>query len=1218
MGRLSNLLSTHWFVFSLFAAGLLAAGFSLFRQQRTGRHSFSLLLLASTLGLLGVGGLAVSDFWGLCVASVAVGALLLTFVVMLLSGKWWPPLAWTLAALCVIGLGGAITSTASEMLTDAYGSLRTLEPRQEWAAKGFSAAEYVLEQWVRPAWLSSSLLSLFHLLWWLPLLLAIGVTIWFVSRRSLAGLGTVRSWSAIVLRTSLLFLLVLAILDTGSKRKMDAMTVLFVFDRSYSIPEELEPDPKSTIDRRQERIRRFINESVEIHGRHHTQDRAGLIVFGRQPKLELQPISTPRFNLKDIASQIDGNYTDIGAAIKLALASFPPDTGKRIVLLSDGNENLGNMEEQARLARLNNVQIDVVPLAAGQRNQNEVLVESVSAPAQIEKGADLAVTVRIRSFNPNIVKGQLLLIRVTKDYETGVMKEESVKGSPKEVDLEPGLNSITFRDSVTDQDQSYSYEARFTPKGYFDGERFVEGLPGSKPQNKIASTHVIARGERRILLVEATKDEHRFLYDQLLAAGRSKFKVTRIVIDQLPQNKDTLGVYLSTFDSVIFANVPAEAMSEDQMEMIRSNTHDQGCGLVVIGGPDSYGAGGWQGTAIEKALPVDADIKSLQVQGKGGLVLIMHASEMAKGNFWQKKIAKLAIEKLSPADEVGMLYFDWGITKWHIPLQQIKDQKAKLMAQVDKMSPGDMPDFDPSLKMAYDALRDPKRDLSTKHIILISDGDPISNMALLPAMRDEKITVTTVGIATHGANEDNKMAAIAKATGGRYYGPRTNPGTSNPAQLPAIYIKETRLVSQAFLYEKKFPPNLLFSTGPTEELPKPLPPLYGFVRTTPKQNPLVEIPIETPPIGEQKFPILAYWHYGLGKAVAFTSDARTQPGKKFWDRDWAEWNMYSKFWEQVIDWSLRPVESKRLTMTAETHDGKVKIVVEARDDQNKPITNLNLRGGVTIPGGGGGVGKQEVIFHQTNSGTYEGEIKADAAGAYFITAQATRKAKILNKDGKEEWIDEGFDSVRAGVTIPYSQEFAVMESNQPLLERIREITDGKSYADADDALIKAAESGDVFRKGIAPSDVFQPLWHWLLLLSGVVLFCDVAVRRIALEPERVLGPVRRWWDRQRGREMAREQAPQFLDRLKTRKAQVLEALEKPKATRRFEGTDAPVYAPPGATDEPAKIDRPLPKAPAERPGMAPDSEKQDAGDFGSRLLRAKKRVWQEKDKDKET
>src|SRR6266852_3588939 len=153
MSRLSDLLSTHWFAFSLFAAGLLVAGTSLFKRQRHGAHSLGLLLLAAALGLFGVGGLALSEFWGLCLASAALGGLLLMFVALLLSGKWWPPLAWAMAALLVLGLGGAITPTASETLANAYSSLRTLEPRQEWAAKGFSAIEYVLEQWVRPAWL---------------------------------------------------------------------------------------------------------------------------------------------------------------------------------------------------------------------------------------------------------------------------------------------------------------------------------------------------------------------------------------------------------------------------------------------------------------------------------------------------------------------------------------------------------------------------------------------------------------------------------------------------------------------------------------------------------------------------------------------------------------------------------------------------------------------------------------------------------------------------------------------------------------------------------------------------------------------------------------------------------------------------------------------------------------------------------------------------------
>src|SRR5262249_29476419 len=194
-----------------------------------------------------------------------------------------------------------------------------------------------------------------------------------------------------------------------------------------------------------------------------------------------------------------------------------------------------------------------------------------------------------------------------------------------------------------------------------------------------------------------------------------------------------------------------------------------------------------------------------------------------------------------------------------------------------------------------------------------------------------------------------------------------------------------------------FQPRLLYKTGPTDGLPDSVPPLLGFVRTTPKDSPLVEIPIIAPQTGEQEFPVLAYWHYGLGKAVAFTSDARSLPlrNRVGWDQRWASSEVYGKFWEQVIDWAQRPVESKRLVMSTEYRDGKVKVIVDARDDQNRPITDLILRGGVTPPDArGDDPRKQELKFEQKNSGQYEAEFKAEDAGSYFINAQAVRRAKV--------------------------------------------------------------------------------------------------------------------------------------------------------------------------------------------------------------------------------
>jgi uncharacterized membrane protein len=1178
MDQLIPFLARHWLAGVLVVVGLLLGALLLLRWRRRGDWSLSLLLGSAGCGLLGVGGLALPAAWAwwLTVAVLAVwfGMLL----VLVLSGHWWAPLGYTAGGLALLGLGGLGAARVGAGLGEA--------------AKGLLGAAFA-----QP--------------WWLLLLALIPVVVW-MSFGSLAGLGPVRRWLALGLRSSLILLLTLALAEMRLRHPGETVTVLFLVDRSLSIPEEYGPDagptsPLARVDRRWERIKRFLNDAVEKRGSGHERDKAGLIVFGRRPRLELPPSDAPRFNFTEVASSIDNNYTDIAAALKLALASFPEGSGKRIVLLSDGNENLGNAEEQARLAQHNGVQIDVVPLAAGHRNENEILVQSVDAPSRTEQGSRLPIRVLLRSYHPHVVVGTLTLKQLSGE------QSEHVPGSPLPgIRLRPGLNSIPFQQPLTDQQKSYTYEAIFQPERVERPDGGHAALVGDRPQNNSATTHVVALGRRRVLLVEQTEGEHQLLVDRLHAVGRAKYQIRTITAGRLPQNETELAAFLSNFDCVLLANLPAakvpdQLLTEAQQEVLRSNTHDQGCGLVMIGGPESFGAGGWQGTPVEKALPVDCDIKSLEVQGKGGLVLIMHASEMADGNAWQKKIAKLAIEKLSPMDEVGVLYFDWT-HRWHIPLQLIGQRRSSLLAQVDKMTPGDMPDFDPGLQMAYKALTDPAKKLATRHVIIISDGDPqLNNPGFLQTLKRDKVTVTTVGVATHGLPQDQALQRIATATAGRFH------KAVNVKLLPAIYTHETRLVSQSFIYDKPFLPRLIFKGGPAENLPDPLQPLYGYVRTTPKASPLVEVPIEAPPVGEQRFPILAYWHYGLGKAVAFTSDARSQPDRPAWDRDWAGSDMYGKFWEQVLDWSLRAVETGQLAMTTEFRDGKVKVTIDARDEQNRPLTDLTLRGGVTPPSArAGDAHKLELKFEQKNSGVYEAEFKAEDAGSYFLNAQAVRKVKRI-KDGKEVEVEEGHDSIRSGVTIPYSPEFADLESNPALLEKLRALTGGRAFADDDAALDEAARSGQVFRPGLPRSRSLQPVWYWLVLLAGFVLFLDVAVRRIAVDPREMSAAARHVWDRLRGRPVEAAATPEFLERLQSRKAQLAESIDRARAARRFDG-EGPAVAPPGADTGPPAAPRPPARRPPQ-PQVAPDLEP-EAADYASRLLRAKRRVWQERDQDK--
>jgi Mg-chelatase subunit ChlD/uncharacterized membrane protein len=1191
MNRLQDWLMTHWFAATLVGVALLLGLVLLFLRRRSGSWSVPLLATGGVLGLLGIGGLVVPLLpppVGLWVLLAAVAFLVVMLVVLVVSGFWNATAAWVTAVVLALAAGGLAAAPVGEGVVEAGKLARSIE-------------------FLHPLWLL--------------LLLLIPVIIYF-SRRSLAGLGPVRSKVAIGLRCALILFLALALAEARLRHQSENMTVIFVADLSLSVPEETDGSTGPSgapINRRWERIKKFINDSVELRGNGHERDKAGLVVFGRRPRLELPPSDAPRFNFTEISGEVDGNYTDIAAALRLARASFPENTGQRIVLITDGNENLGNAEEQARLAKEKGVQIDVVPLAAGQRNENEVLVQSVEAPGHVEQGSQLPVRVLVRSTNPNLVVGTLTVKQFSGEHS------EDVPGSPrKNVVLAPGLNTFSFKQPLTDEQRSYTYQAEFLPEFVANdkGEPLARGLTGDRPQNNRATTHVVARGQRRVLLIEPKKGDHQFLVKQLEAAGTSKFQVETKQVEDLPQEKGALGAMLSEYDSVVLANVPASdiaeglniggdnlsgVITEAQQEVLRSNTHDQGCGLVMIGGPNAYGAGGWQGTPVEKALPVDCEIKALEVTGKGGLVMIMHASELANGNYWQKVIAKLAIKKLGTSDEVGVLYYDYqGGVKWHIPMQEIGEKRQVLLGMVDKLTPGDMPDFDPALKLAYDALVEEKRGLTTKHIILISDGDPAQNdKNLLQKMRNARVTCTTVGVATHGSPQDQSLATIATATKGRFY------SVKSANALPEIYTKETRLVSQSFVYEKKFTPRLVYRSGPTEALPDQLEALYGFVRTSAKPSALVETPIITPQFAGQDFPILSYWHYGLGKSVAFTSDARTHEGKLGWDRDWAKAAYYGKFWEQVIDWSLRPVESKKLVMSTEYHDGKVRVVVDARDEKGRPMVNLNLQGKVTTPGNE--IDDKGLKFEQKNSGVYEAEFKAEQAGSYFVTAGPTRTVKIKAKDGQMIEHEELYDRASAGVTVPYSPEFADLESNTALLEKIRALTDGKSYADDPKVLEQVARDGEVFREGLPRFRSLQPIWYWLVCLAGMLLFFDVAVRRIALEPLEAVVVAQGAWDRLRGRRSAAEKGAEFLERLKTRKAQISETLDKSRAARRFEGGDAPVAGapPPTAAEGPVTA----PRRPAPRPaglGVGPQPE-QEPVDYASRLMKAKKKVWQDRE-----
>jgi uncharacterized membrane protein len=994
----------------------------------------------------------------------------------------------------------------------------------------------------------------------------------WTSYRSLAGLGTLRRALAILFRAAVITLIILALAELQSVRRTDRLATIFLLDVSNSVPREQQ---KAALDYATEASKKMRRE-----------DLAGVVVFGREPRVEVPPAPSP-LNLLGIETTIDPENTDLGAAVKLALASFPDDTARRIVVLSDGNENRGNLFEQSISAKSLGVQADVLPLEYFY--DREVLVEKVSIPPDVKKGETVNINVVLRASEPT--SGTLQVFQKSDNYRAPAVGNEQ----PVPIELQRGINVFTLKQLITEPN-FYTFSAEFIPE---------KGSGDRRAINNIAEGFTHARGKAQVLLIEGTRGEHA----ELVKALREKEIEVRVLAapridgaggvggDPLPTDL----AQLQPYDSVILGNVPKEAFTESQHQLLAANCHDMGAGLVMLGGSDSFGAGGWMNTPVEKALPVDMQIKAIKVQGIGAMALIMHASEIPEGNFWQKVVAKAAIKALSSYDYAGLMHWE-GQEAWLFTLRPIGSGQNSMLRAIDRMTPGDMPDFDPSLQMAMKGLN-AIPDAMSKHIVVISDGDPTPpSPRVISQLVASKITVTAVLTAAHGNDPGaiQIMRNLAQKTKGRFY------NVTNPKALPRIYQKEARSISRPLIFEQTTPwlPKLNYPiTEPVMGIPEELPAITGLVLTSPKENELVEIPIVSPLPTGQLNPVLAHWTYGLGRSVAFTSDA----GRR-WAKAWPDWRSYAAFWSQVIRWSMRPADRGNLTLNVRREQGQIKVVVDALDKNNEFLNFLRIQGNVVNPD----LNSSTVELVQVAPGRYEATIEnAEASGNYFVNLGYRGPDKVQGV-------------ISTGVSVPYSDEYRELRSNPSPLETLASLTDGEVVPNKMTPDGRFSQSIDHFRRDpklINPRS-FAPLWPTLLWLAACLFLGDVAVRRIALDVDWLKQAVANEWNKLRGQETAT--SSEYMDKLRNRKAEVNEQLDRTRAVPRPESSALPFPdAPPsGSIGEPLLeggliTDRARAAQKTQSPSLATPSPETAKQSYTDRLLKAKQRVWEEREKDKE-
>jgi len=806
------------------------------------------------------------------------------------------------------------------------------------------------------------------------------------------------------MRIIIFILIITSIAEVQIIKPNNRLCVIFIADISKSIS-----------DANKEEIKFFINKST---GKKPKDDMAGLIITGGNSSIEFVPSMNPVAG--NFTSIVDTDHTNLASSFQLALAMFPSDVNKRIVLLSDGQENAGNAIDEATVVSANHVPVDVVPLNSSPGK--EVFIKEFTIPEHVSKDEPFDAKIVLESTAPSDVKIQFY-------------RNSRLAGEQK-LSLKSGKNVFFIPQKVEDSG-FYSYEIQVITAENSD----------TLMDNNRAWAYTKASGKPRVLIISEDARQDRYIINALKG-----IEVSHISSDNIP----TKLFQLQNYQTIILNDISSIKFSEEQMKQIQTYVRDLGGGLIMIGGENSFGTGGYYDKPVEEALPVSMDIRKERKMPTMALVLAIDKSG-SMADYGSQGVEKIAlareasiacVELLSPSDQIGIIGFD-DAAKWVVPFQKRVDDKDFIIKNIASLRAGGGTDAYPALDEASRVLTITKAML--KHIILLSDGRTASGDfdRLAQTMTENKITLSCVGI---GADADIPfLQSLAKTGGGRFY------FTCDVSLLPRIFTKEALIASKSAIIEEDFAPVINCYDEILEGMDK-FPSLGGYVVTTAKDR--AEVLLLT----KEEDPLLAKWYYGLGKSVAFTSDVKGR-----WSERWIEWKSFPIFWSHVARWTMKSDESSCLETGVYMEGSEGKIIVDAIDNEGEFINLLHLKGIIISPS----LKNIDVSLKQEGPGRYEGRFPVSERGTYLIS---TGNDRI------------GYQTTGFDVSVP--PEYKNLGCNSYLLGQIAQETEGR--------VIKLKDYDKVFEHSIKQSYQVKVIWPFLIVLAMLLLPLDIAVRRIFL------------------------------------------------------------------------------------------------------------------------
>jgi len=846
-----------------------------------------------------------------------------------------------------------------------------------------------------------------------------------------------RGWLSLSLRILIILLIILGLAGTQLVRASDELAVVFLIDASDSISQSQFEAAES-----------YVRESISQMG---ATDKAAVVVFGANALVE-RPMSG-LVDLAPITTVIQPLNTDIAQAIRLGMALFPQGSARRLVLLSDGLATSGNTQKAASLAVASDVQIDAIPLEQPTTSP-EAMLTAVDAPAQVNEGETFRIDITAEStINTEAILRVLSSSRIVHEDR---------------VDLRPGTNRFSLQLEATRQEF-----ARYT----------IQLEPGedSYHQNNQLAAFTNITGSPRVLVIysndptvedpnneQVIPDDASYLVEAIQAVGLNVDVLT-------PEELSPFLADLGDYSSVILANVNAKDLTLRKMEVLRGYVRDLGGGLVAIGGPDSYGMGGYFRTPLEEILPVDMQIKDQERFPSVSIAIVIDRSgSMAAEEGGLTKIQLAAegairvVELLNDFDHITVIPIDTQADQTIGPASAA--DRDQIIPQIRLIGAGGGGIFvRTGLEAAAQALAQSSDQV--KHIILLADGADSEQKEGVPeligSLRQAGMTVSTVSI---GQGPDvSWLEEMSTIGGGRFH------LTDRASNLPQIFAQETTNIQRSYLVEERFFPSLSSDPFASNHLIMralarggitTVPYLDGYVATSPKVT--AQVVLET----HQADPLLASWEYGLGRTVAWTSDATSR-----WASAWIGWEGFQQIWSNIVRYSLGETRDAFLDTEFFQDRDRVNVTVDAQDRQGNLINNLNLEASVIDPRGESHI----LAMEQIGPGRYQGELFPEVEGAYLL-----RYATV--SDAAQQSIGD-----ITGWVLGYSPEYRTLLNDESVLEEIASMTGGRIlYTSEQDS------SQRPFDHNLPANRASNAIWPFLIGLAILLFPFDVAIRRLVI------------------------------------------------------------------------------------------------------------------------